>query len=104
MSDFGPMSRAWAESVADCLIYPGPRYPHQHANCGNPGFLMTSDAENIIELLGPREVIGQAINLLMATEDVSRDAAFELLVQGSSGSHRKVREIAAEIVQQRRGE
>lgn len=65
---------------------------------------MTSDVESIIELLGPREVIGQAVNVLMDRDDVSRDAAFELLVQNSSASRRKVREIAAEIVQQRKGE
>jgi AmiR/NasT family two-component response regulator len=65
---------------------------------------MPADAENIIELLGPREVIGQAIGLLMTEDDVTRDGAFELLVQGSSRSHRKVREIAAEIVQQRKVE
>ncbi len=63
---------------------------------------MSADTENMIELLGPREVIGQAIDVLMQRDEVSRDAAFELLVQGSSGSHRKVREVAAEIVQQRR--
>ncbi|MET0998185.1 MAG: ANTAR domain-containing protein [Marmoricola sp.] len=57
----------------------------------------------MIELLGPREVIGQAIDVLMERDDMSRDAAFELLVQGSSGSHRKVREVAAEIIQQRKG-
>ena len=65
---------------------------------------MTSDVESIIELLGPREVIGQAIDSLMDAHAVSRDAAFELLVRNSSGSHRSVREIAAEIVQQRRGD
>ena len=59
---------------------------------------MPSDDQNIIELLGPREVIGQAIEVLMATCDVNRDAAFEMLVQDSSGSHRKVRETAAAIV------
>jgi AmiR/NasT family two-component response regulator len=62
---------------------------------------MSPETENMIDLLGPREVIGQAIQLLMTREEVSRDAAFELLVQGSSGSHRKVREVAAEIIQQR---
>ena len=65
---------------------------------------MTSDVESIIELLGPREVIGQAIDVLMDRDDVSRDAAFGLLVQDSSNAHRAVREIAAEIVQQRRGD
>ena len=61
---------------------------------------MAADLENIIELLGPREVIGQAINLLMTHHDVNRDAAFAMLVHASSGSRRKVRDIAAEIVQQ----
>ena len=64
---------------------------------------MPSDVENMIDLLGPREVIGQAVDLLMARGEVSRDAAFELLVQSSSHSHRKVRETAAEIIQQRKG-
>jgi AmiR/NasT family two-component response regulator len=65
---------------------------------------MSADAENLIELLAPRELIGQAIQVLMTEDDVSRDAAFEVLVQGSSRSHRKVREVAAEIVQQRKVE
>ena len=59
---------------------------------------MSSDVQNIIELLGPREVIGQAIDLLMATNDVSRDAAFEVLVRDSALSRRTVREVAAAIV------
>jgi AmiR/NasT family two-component response regulator len=65
---------------------------------------MATELENIIELLGPREVIGQAINVLMADHDVGRDAAFEMLVHGSCGARRKVRDIAAEIVQQREPE
>jgi AmiR/NasT family two-component response regulator len=65
---------------------------------------MPAEVENIIELLGPRELIGQAIQVLMTEDDVTRDGAFELLVRGSSSSHRKVREIAAEIVEQRKVE
>jgi AmiR/NasT family two-component response regulator len=65
---------------------------------------MADDPENIIELLSPREVIGQAIALLMTDHGVSRDAAFARLVHASSGSRRKVRDIAAEIVQQREPE
>ena len=61
---------------------------------------MSADVENIIELLGPQELIGQAIAVLMTEGDMSRDGAFSLLVQGSSDSHRGVREIAAEIVRQ----
>ncbi len=65
---------------------------------------MTEHVANIIELLGPREVIGQAIDLLMTRDDVSRDAAFEHLVQSSSDAHCKVREVAAEIISQRTGD
>jgi AmiR/NasT family two-component response regulator len=65
---------------------------------------MPSDAENIIELLGPRDVIGQAVDLLMARNALSRDEAFELLVRHSSDSHRKVRESAADIIEQREGD
>jgi AmiR/NasT family two-component response regulator len=60
-----------------------------------------SHDENIIELLGPGEVIGQAIDLLMAEHSVDRDGAFALLVQGSADSHERVREVAAAIVRQR---
>jgi AmiR/NasT family two-component response regulator len=61
---------------------------------------MAADVENIIELLGPREVIGQAITVLMTKSDLSRDAAFEILVQGSAASHRKMRDIATAVVDQ----
>lgn len=64
---------------------------------------MPSETEDILERLGPREVIGRAVDLLMDRDDVSRDDAFELLVHGSSESHQKVREKAAEILQQRKG-
>ena len=64
---------------------------------------MPSEDQNVIELLGPREVIGRAIDVLMATRDVNRDDAFEMLVQDSSGSHRKVRDTAAAIIQQADG-
>jgi AmiR/NasT family two-component response regulator len=65
---------------------------------------MPSDAENIIELLAPREVIGRAIDVLMARNALSRDAAFGLLVQHASDSHRKVVETAADIIEQREGD
>ena len=58
--------------------------------------------ENMVELLGPREVIGQAIGVLMTEHEVSRDAAFELLVQGSASSHQRVRSVAEQIVRQSR--
>ena len=61
---------------------------------------MATDHDNIIKLLAPREVIGQAIDLLISRHGVNRDAAFAMLVHASSCSRRKVRDIAAEIVQQ----
>ncbi len=62
---------------------------------------MPSENEALIEALGPREVIGQAVGLLMARHNVDEAAAFEMLVRGSSDSHENVREIAATIVRQR---
>jgi AmiR/NasT family two-component response regulator len=62
---------------------------------------LSSDVQNIVELLGPREVIGQAIACLMATNDVSRDAAFAILVRDSAMSRQTVREVAAAIVARR---
>ena len=62
---------------------------------------MSSDVQNIVELLGPREVIGQAIACLMATSGVSRDAAFAMLVRDSLLSRQTVREVAAAIVARR---
>ncbi|MCW2846979.1 MAG: hypothetical protein JWR90_953 [Marmoricola sp.] len=56
--------------------------------------------ENIIELLGPHDVIGQALGVLMAEHDLSRDAAFEMLVQGSTDSHQKVRRVAERIIEE----
>lgn len=61
---------------------------------------MSAETKNIIELMGPREVIGQAIALLMANHQVSRDAAFEMLVRGSSVSGQRVRKIAEQIIEQ----
>jgi AmiR/NasT family two-component response regulator len=61
---------------------------------------MSLDVDNIIELLGPHEVVGQALEVLMASHDLSRDAAFEMLIEGSCGSHQRMREFAASIVEE----
>ena len=66
---------------------------------------MPSEEEALLEALGPREVIGQAVGLLIAQhDDVDEDAAFEILVQGSADSDKKVREVAVTIFRQRSGE
>jgi AmiR/NasT family two-component response regulator len=64
---------------------------------------MPAEVDSLLERLEPRKLIGRAVGLLMAREDVSRDTAFELLVQRSSDSRRNVRQAAADIVRQRGG-
>lgn len=62
---------------------------------------MSAD-ENIIDLMSPGEVIGQAIGVLMAEHEVSRDTAFEMLVQRSASGHVRVRAVAEQIFRQSR--
>ena len=54
--------------------------------------------DDIIETMGPREVIARAIAMLRDLHHVSEAAAFEMLVSGSSDSQEKVREVAAAIL------
>ena len=68
----------------------------------DPGFLMSSDDENIIELLGPKKAIGQAVAVLMTKHRVGRDEAFEILVHGSAEGRTRVRDVAATIIKQSR--
>lgn len=51
------------------------------------------------EALQTREVIGQAMGLLMAKYDLDPDAAFGFLVRTSSHSNTKVREIAGRMIE-----
>jgi AmiR/NasT family two-component response regulator len=59
--------------------------------------------ESVVELMGPRELIGQAIDVLIERHELSRDDAFEMLVQRSADSRHKVREVAETICRQRQG-
>ena len=61
------------------MTCPGPRYRAPTRELCEPGLAMSSETESIIEQLGPREG------------------------QGSFESNRNVRDMAAEIIQQRRG-
>lgn len=63
---------------------------------------MASVNEEVIEAMGPREVIGRAVTLLQARHGVGQATAFEMLVRGSSDSHEAVRETAAGVVRQSR--
>lgn len=80
------------------LPTPDPGSTPQSAFRRDRGAVISTDFENIIELLGPQEVIGRAIAVLIAEREVSRDAAFEILVQDSAAAHETVRETAASIV------
>ena len=59
---------------------------------------VSSDVPNLVELLGPREVVGHVVAVLMAGSGLSRDAAFQSMVCDSVPSRRSVRETAAPIV------
>lgn len=48
-----------------------------------------------------RTTIGQAQGVLMATEGVSAEQAFDLLTRASQRHHRKLREVAADVVARR---
>jgi GAF domain-containing protein len=54
--------------------------------------------DNLRDALATRETIGQAKGILMATERMDPDAAFDLLRRASQRENRKLRDIAQEIV------
>ena len=59
---------------------------------------MSTTSRRISQALGPREVIARAVRVLMASHDVSEEAALDLLVRGASESDIGVRETARRIV------
>jgi len=59
---------------------------------------VTSAATNLGEALTAREVIGMAKGLVMARQRCDPDTAFEVLRQMSQTQHRKLREVAQDLV------
>ena len=57
------------------------------------------ELDDLHQALRTREVIGQAVGLLMQKYDLDTDGAFGFLVRTSSHSNTKVRDIAASMVQ-----
>ncbi len=61
-----------------------------------------SDAEstnaNLLEALATRQLIGQAMGIVMASERCSSDDAFDVLRRVSQHANVKLRDIAAELV------
>ena len=60
---------------------------------------MAGVAANLEEALKSSRTIGAAIGLLMGSRDLDEERAFAVLKQVSRNSNRKLRELAAELVQ-----
>lgn len=56
-------------------------------------------AANLEEALATNREIGQAIGILMASDHLTAEQAFERLRTASQHSHRKLRDIAADVVE-----
>jgi hypothetical protein len=63
------------------------------------GVLSQKHAAQMEEALRSSRTIGTALGIIMTSRQVGVDQAFDLLSQASSRSHRKIREIAADLVQ-----
>ena len=55
-------------------------------------------SENLSEAIKTREIISQAVGILMVTSGRNPDDAFQILASASQRENRKVRDIAAEVV------
>jgi AmiR/NasT family two-component response regulator len=64
------------------------------------GRLESTDSKlsTIVEVLETRQMIGQAVGLLMAKYGLAEDAAFGFLARMSSHTNTKLREIAERVV------
>jgi uncharacterized protein YlxW (UPF0749 family) len=62
--------------------------------------LAAADAElaGLREALATRAVIGQAVGLTMASQQIDADTAFAHLVRRSQSEHVKIRDLAPEVV------
>jgi AmiR/NasT family two-component response regulator len=56
------------------------------------------ERENLNQALQSRKVIGQAIGILMERYQLTEDRAFSFLVRASSHGNIKLRDVAAELV------
>jgi hypothetical protein len=62
------------------------------------GVLSRDHALQMEEALRSSRTIGAAIGIIMASRHLTEDEAFEVLKAASSTSHRKLRELAADLV------
>jgi hypothetical protein len=59
---------------------------------------LLAQVANMDAALASRDIIGQAKGIIMMTKHCDADTAFELLVAQSQAEHRKLAEVAGEIV------
>ena len=59
---------------------------------------MSLTSDQILETLGPRGAIAEAVDILMARHGINEDAALDMLVRASCDAHAPVRETAGRIV------
>ncbi len=59
---------------------------------------MSVTSEQILEALGPREAIVEAVDILMEQHGITEDAALDMLVRVSCDADARVRETAGRIV------
>ena len=60
-------------------------------------------SENLSKAMETRAVIEQAKGVLMSTHRIDADAAFEMLRERSQTSNRKLRDVAADVVDEAAG-
>jgi GAF domain-containing protein len=74
----------------------------RHAGAVMANAAAYTDAEstnaNLLEALATRQVIGQAMGIIMAREQCSSDEAFDVLRRASQDANVKLRDIAAELI------
>jgi len=62
---------------------------------------MPFDSQDIVDAIGPRDLVEQAMAALMRTQDITRDSAFEIVIGNALGlSRQRAHEIAVAIQQQ----
>ncbi len=64
----------------------------------------TEESEQLEQALSSRTVIDQAVGVLMGQQRCSAEAAFTLLRQHSQNTNRKLREVAAELIERMTGQ
>jgi hypothetical protein len=73
---------------------------HAGAMLANASALAEAEASNrhLLDALATRQLIGQAMGIIMARENCGSERAFDILRRASQRSNRKLRELAQEIV------